>query len=128
MRRSFAILMILFFGLGPLTATLEASDDASLPACCRRHGTHHCAMDARIAADMAGMHQQGSAPAFTAPNTCPYYPGSAAVLASPAPALAASGTLQPSLTAQAYKQVAIRTRVLLSPVRTHAGRGPPATA
>src|SRR5580704_10938164 len=103
MRRSFAILMILLFGLGPLTATLEASDDASLPACCRRHGAHHCAMMARMAGMMAAVQRRESAPAFGAPSTCPYYPGTAAVVTSPVLALAATTTAQQPITAQAYK-------------------------
>ena len=44
MRRALSILLVLFFGLGPLTATLQGSDDSRLPACCRRNGAHHCVM------------------------------------------------------------------------------------
>jgi hypothetical protein len=124
MRRSLAILLMLFFGLGPLSATLEASDDANLPACCRRHGMHHCTMTARLAAAQ----QQDSAPAFTAPSTCPYYPGAAAVLTPPVPALTAAAAASPSLKATMYKPIAARTQVFSGPARTHAGRGPPAAA
>ncbi|HEX4028778.1 MAG TPA: hypothetical protein VHX20_00350 [Terracidiphilus sp.] len=125
MRRSFAILLILFFGLGPLSATLEASDDASLPACCRRNGAHHCAMTAEMEAMRANW-QQDSSPAFSAPSTCPYYPGAAAVLTGPAAALAAAAAALPSLRTQAYRQAAFHTRILSGPERTRAGRGPPA--
>ena len=45
MRRAFSILLVLLFGAGPLSFAFSASDDISLPACCRRHGAHHCAMD-----------------------------------------------------------------------------------
>jgi hypothetical protein len=54
MRRVFSIFLILFFGLGPLSALVEGSDDASLPACCRRLGAHHCAMYAENMAMRAG--------------------------------------------------------------------------
>ncbi|MGB6742522.1 MAG: hypothetical protein WBE38_02610 [Terracidiphilus sp.] len=127
MRRILAILLVLFFGLGPLSATLEASDDANLPLCCRRHGAHHCAMAAMMAAKMAAA-QRHSAPAFSAPTTCPRYPGAAAMITSPVPALTAAASALPSLRTQAYKSAATRTAVPSSPSRTHAGRGPPAAA
>jgi len=44
MRRTLSIFLVLFFGLGPVAAALHAEEDAGLPACCRRHGAHHCAM------------------------------------------------------------------------------------
>jgi hypothetical protein len=85
-------------------------------------------MMARMAGMMAAVQRRESAPAFGAPSTCPYYPGTAAVVTSPVLALAATTTAQQPLTAQAYKPLSARTRVLLSPTRTHAGRGPPAVA
>ena len=122
MRRYLAILLILFFGLGPLSATLEASDDAYLPACCRRHGAHHCAMAA-----MAARQRQDSSPAFSAPSTCPFYPGPATALTSPLSALVAAPVALPSLHGQTFEQTVIHTRVPSQPGRTHAGRGPPAS-
>ena len=55
MRRALTIFLILNLWLGPLAAILPASDESRLPPCCRRHGAHHCAMAARMAAlmDMA---------------------------------------------------------------------------
>ncbi|MEZ2348234.1 DUF2946 family protein [Terriglobus sp. RCC_193] len=44
MRKLFAILLLVVFGL-PLASSLFAltpRSDASLPACCRRAGMHHC--------------------------------------------------------------------------------------
>ncbi len=124
MRRFLAILLVLFFGLGPLSATLEASDDAYLPACCRRHGAHHCAMAAMMAATRARQ-RQDSTPAFSAPSTCPYYPGSAVMLLGPAHALAVSAAAMPSLRAQACEHVSRHTRIPSRPGLAHAGRGPP---
>ncbi len=49
MRRLLSILLLAAFAL-PLIAPLLAfaqDPDAGLPACCRRHGQHHCAMLAR---------------------------------------------------------------------------------
>jgi hypothetical protein len=125
MRRGLSILLILVFGLGPLSATLEASDDASLPACCRRHGTHHCAMTMRAAVSTPQV-QSRSKPTVSAPLTCPNYPGLAAVIASPVPALPASGACLAALPMQAVLPVTVPVTMLASFIRTHAGRGPPA--
>jgi hypothetical protein len=46
LRRILAITLLIAFG-SPLFAPLFAATsdpEASLPACCRSHGTHHCAM------------------------------------------------------------------------------------
>lgn len=67
MRRPFSILIVALFILAPLSALLPGSAESQLPACCRRHGAHHCAMDAALAAAPAG------APQFTAPARCPLY-------------------------------------------------------
>jgi hypothetical protein len=72
MQRGFSILLALWFGLMPLAPALQGSDDANLPACCRRHGVHHCAMsDEAVAHILAAISHQ---PAFTAPSHCPLYP------------------------------------------------------
>jgi len=67
MRRALSILLMLLFGAGPLSFAFNLSDDISLPACCRRHGAHHCAMDAK---------QSQSAPGNTtkARSRCGQYP------------------------------------------------------
>ena len=127
MRRWLSIFLILFFWLGPLAATLPASDDDSrLPICCRRHGEHHCAMSTRMRTMMADA-ASGSTPAFTAPVTCPYFPGYTASTASATHALAVSGVSLPALLAQAHSAAAARAAARLSQVRTRAGRGPPAS-
>jgi hypothetical protein len=78
MRRGISFFLILFFWLGPLAARLAAGDDDSRrPPCCRRHGAHHCAMSMRMAALMSQATSGGN-PIFTAPLTCPYFPGTRA--------------------------------------------------
>jgi len=47
MRRALSILLMVLFGAGPLSFAFSLSDDISLPACCRRLGAHHCAMDSQ---------------------------------------------------------------------------------
>jgi hypothetical protein len=70
MRRSLSILLAVIFGLGPLTFVLPQNDNASLPACCRRHGAHHCTMPAPSSS--ASEFERSSV--FTAPSHCPLYP------------------------------------------------------
>src|SRR3954454_15626122 len=67
MRRALSILLVLLFGAGPLTFAFSLSDDILLPACCRRHGAHHCAMDSQQA-------QNGSGGALKGRVRCQDYP------------------------------------------------------
>jgi hypothetical protein len=121
MRRGLAIFLILFYGLSPLAAALPASDESRLPPCCRRHGAHHCAMMMR----MKALETSGK-PFFTAPSTCPLFPGYAAALTAAIDALAATPVSLPVLLAQPHSPAASRAAARLSQIRTHAGRGPPA--
>lgn len=127
MRRGFSIFLILFFGLGPLSALVDGSEDASLPPCCRRHGAHHCAMYQHILAMRA--HQAlDPRPAFSDPLTCPNYPGPAIAMLMPAHAITAA-MVDAKASRMAVSHVAVPRYGLLvsAPLRTHAGRGPPAT-
>jgi hypothetical protein len=121
MRRGFSIFLILFFGLGPLSALIDGSEDASLPPCCRRHGAHHCAMAARMAAMAAD-----SRPGFSVPITCPSYPGSTLAMLTPAHALTTVPARPRIALVRAFIPVALHTAPFSSPSRAHAGRGPPA--
>jgi hypothetical protein len=122
MRRGFSILLILVFGFGPLSAFVDGSEDASLPACCRRHGAHHCAMAMQMAAmaRIADPH-----PAFSAPLTCPYYPGPTITILMPAHAMviAAPGICMEKT--PRFVSAFVRPFASSRPSLTHAGRGPP---
>lgn len=124
MRRALSISLIMFFSFGPLAATLGASEDAGLPACCRRLGAHHCAMAMGMAAAMIDA-APGKA-IFAAPATCPEFPGTAAATASSPQALTASPIGLPALLAQLHTPPATRAAARLSLIRTRSGRGPPA--
>ena len=53
----------------PVLAAARQGTDASLPACCRAHGKHHC-----LAARNTSLQESGK-PAFRQPaTTCPYAP------------------------------------------------------
>jgi len=126
MRRALSILLILFFGMGPLAVTLSASDDSRLPACCRRHGAHHCAMSAETAAIISAA-DPGTLN-FKAPATCPYFPGYTVALNSTPLALAATSVSLPALLARPHSSVAARAAARLSKIRTRANRGPPTSS
>jgi hypothetical protein len=110
----------------PLWVTLQGSDDTSLPACCRRHGEHHCAITAQMAAMIQAA--SGSTPMLAAPLTCPVFPGFMAGPATPAHALPASQASLPGPHLQVLTFVHGRVDTRLTPIRTHAGRGPPASS
>jgi hypothetical protein len=121
MRRALSILQILVFVLAPLAAALPASEDSGLPPCCRRHGAHHCAMAMRMAAEAAS-----GKPIFSAPAHCPEHPACSGVSAAPSDTLAAFPARMPDLLIRDYSPVDRRAAVPSSPIRTRAGRGPPA--
>jgi hypothetical protein len=124
MRRVLSIFLILFFSLAPVASALGSSEDARLPACCRRHGTHHCAMAMQMAARMAeamkGKH------AVTAPNTCPCFPGYTAQTIAPVHALAAPLVAMPALLARPHSPATARAAARLAQMRRRSSRAPPA--
>jgi hypothetical protein len=115
MRRFVSIVFIVLCGLGPLSALVPGSDESQLPACCRRHGAHHCAMT--TAADQASSH------VVSAPSRCPQYhrsfPANRGAFALPASPAAAH-------TAAAELVIAAAQTAGLHQTRANTNRGPPA--
>jgi hypothetical protein len=108
MRRALAITLLIAFA-APLAQPIfaaTADPDASLPACCRRHGKHHCSM--RMADMMRMMSAANARPAFEAPP-CPFYPAPAT------PPTFATASLQTSLPPRAEL---LRTPAPLAPRNT----------
>ncbi len=127
MRRWLSILLVLFFVLGPLTSTLQASDEVRLPPCCRRNGAHHCAMSDALMARMA--HATGDPrPAFTTPSHCPYYPGSLHAAVRLDQAMVASGSYALCGPARTRILISGSQSVQLHMLQAHAGRSPPSPA
>jgi hypothetical protein len=126
MRRSLALLFVVFFGFGPLTATIEASDDARLPACCRTHGAHHCAMSAALRGWM--LRTESRTPSFTAPATCPLYPGFLSQATAPAHALLPTHHSLAAPAVRAAVCTTFRTTPRSARRSTRAVRGPPASS
>jgi len=126
MRRVYSIFLILLFGVGPLAEALPASEDARLPACCRRHGAHHCAMFLRYAAVKA--EAASGKPFLAAPVTCPRFPGFTATPSPSIQALAAGPACLAVPMAQLHSLAAGRAAARQSQIRSRAGRVPPAAA
>jgi hypothetical protein len=124
-RRGFSIFLVLFFGLGPLTTLSPASDDAALPACCRRNGAHHCAMYMHMALATMVV-PPGAPPIAKTPSHCPYYPLHATVRTAPVHMLAAAVPDAAGLLLQVLAVPAAGRAPLLNPFGPTAVRGPPA--
>jgi hypothetical protein len=76
MRRWFAIPMLFVFLLPLVSGFLETSVvEASLPACCRRGGQHHCDLIAEQTSDSKG--------AIAIREKCPYSPAALSVVVLP---------------------------------------------
>src|SRR5579863_2611152 len=124
MRRGLSIVLVLLLWLSPLAATLGADAEQRLPACCRRHGEHHCAMSAPMASAIAQA-DQGSA--LGAPSRCPLFPRFTATMVGPvhatmAPAIALPHDVEAARAADGYALAAT-----LRFLRARASRGPPAS-
>ena len=124
MKRILSTLLILIFGLGPLAEALPAGAESSLPACCRRHGAHHCAMSA-VKTPIAPEAAPGAAHVLTAPLHCPCFPAYAGAFTTQVSAMVAAAACLPVLLSQIHSPAASRTGTLLSQIRTRAGRAPP---
>jgi hypothetical protein len=124
MRRIVGTLLILLFWLGPLAAILPANGESRLPACCRRHGIHHCTMPGDSAAEQGDR----STAAFSAPSRCPRFPDAAPASTAPAFAFTAIHAGFPAPLSQIYSRGAIRAAARQSRLRTESDRGPPAPA
>ena len=79
LRKLLSISLLAVFGLplfAPLLALGQRAED-NLPACCRRNGTHHCAMSMAAPTEPAASDRKASR--WNAPvGQCPYCPASVA--------------------------------------------------
>ena len=124
LRKFLAIALLAIFGLPFATSlfALTPKSEANLPACCRKHGKHHCMMSA---VERDGLND--GTPAFTAPfERCPYAP--AAILGTHHPTKLASPSWQMFYAkfggGSAGMGPAIRQRRLARD-KAHGKRGPP---
>jgi hypothetical protein len=119
MRRVWSALLVLVFSL-PLIAPalVSAPDDSQLPACCRRHGKHHCAMNMEVGNIPSGFH--------VVSEKCPYSPFARPLLMLP---YAFALNNAPAALRQAAGSAAIvreaEAGYRISADRTRHKRGPP---
>jgi len=121
MRRALSILLVLLFGAGPLSFAFSLSDDISLPACCRRLGSHHCAMDGPQSHNSPGT-------ALKARSRCQQYPShpnarTSSYAANPGPSdvptQAAHKLKSSGPTSTGITSIHLRIPVLRGPPATH---------
>jgi hypothetical protein len=117
MRRILSISLTLLLWLGPLASLLPGSDESQLPFCCRRHGAHHCGMDAASA--------QGSSVEVKALSRCAQFPAALGVSTTPAAGLTASAINPLILFIDKYSSGASRNGARAGQIRAAADRGPP---
>ena len=119
MRRTIALALTILFGFAPIAPLFAPDADASLPACCRRNGKHHCSM--RMTGQLTG-NQKG----FTAVSEkCPCGPIGACAVHSP--------TFQPPAAQRFYAETVFHparapqteARRRIACLRSHQKRGPP---
>ena len=119
MRRVLAITLLLAFA-SPLVVPLcaaSADPEAGLPACCRRHGMHHCAMMHMMLAANRG-------PAFTTPP-CPLYPTAIHLPALATAILAAARPLPAVAMRTAAPAIPSPRRAVVFSPSANLNRGPP---
>lgn len=124
MRRGVSLFFVMLFALGPVSAALQADNEARLPPCCRRLGAHRCAMSGADRARMLAA-AVSDRPTLSAPSHCRYYPNGSRATLSPVCALALQGTSLSTLPDQDYSPAALTAAARMSPWRSPADRGPP---
>jgi hypothetical protein len=119
MRRAIAISLMMLFSW-TLTAPFFAPDNqASLPACCRRNGKHHCS--ARMMGLLAGS-QRGFT---TVAEKCPRCPLNASSTNSPQYQVESAAAIYVEFVT--YPAIAPQSEAVypISSLRSHQKRGPP---
>jgi hypothetical protein len=119
-RRLLSILLLLVFGL-PLASPLLAQSDASLPACCRRAGKHHC-MSMMDESTGTTDHRHVS----VVQEKCAYCPAVLSISNSPAMGLPVV-LLLPALQGQSAIVMQAKTSQRIAQERARHKRGPPSS-
>jgi len=106
----------------PLVAAATNDPEANLPACCRKHGKHHCAMmTSLMEANASGRAQVGATP-----ERCGMYPrGTAAVGTTVYGAPGVSAAVYAEVVSHPAVQAQTEARYRLALDRARQKRGPP---
>jgi hypothetical protein len=126
MRRTLGVFLILLLWFGPLAPILTAPAESDVPACCRRHGAHHCMM-AAARASMRVQAASGSRPILNVPSRCPLFPPFIAAGILTTLALSTVPVALPGSLRQAHSFSPGRAFACVSQIGTRAGRAPPAS-
>ena len=118
MRRWLAIPMLLVVLLPFLSVFWGTADaGASLPACCRRSGTHHCTMMGEPSSDDHGL--------GAVREKCPYSPAALAVVVLPSFAPTTAAAIYAGVVQHASVSPQTDARRRISYDRARQKRGPP---
>jgi len=121
--RTTAIALIGFL-LPPICLPLAQPDtDASLPACCRRNGKHHCAMMARY--ERLHRDQSGQPAVRSSAGSCPYRSMLFPPAARHAAGLPAFRDFHARLVSYPAVLLQADLKARISKARSHYKRGPP---
>ena len=128
MRRALSILMMVVL-LAPCAATLFAQpgvDEAGVPACCRRHGLHHCMMSQ---AERATLQAMGLAsPEVRAPEQkCPFHRSPVRNVQQGRFGVAVSQVVYAALVSHPIGLAQTQSKWRVSRERARQTRGPPAS-
>jgi hypothetical protein len=119
MRRAIAISLMMLFSWTLIAPFFVRDFDANLPACCRRSGTHHCAM--RVMGQLAD-NQRGFA---VVTERCPYCPLSVSTINSPTYKAEAAGAFYAEFVSHPALAPQTEAHYRISSLRSHQKRGPP---
>lgn len=115
---------VLFAVLAPsflIFADLTSSNEAKVPACCRRDGKHHCAMMA------AAMEPSSETQLKADPPACPFRSQASTVAFAVAHLPAAAAVHFAGLESHPANHEQTHAAMRISEVRSHQKRGPPAS-
>ncbi len=118
MRRWLAISMLLLFFAPFVSGFFGASEaEASLPACCRRGGKHHCEAFPQQSSDNKGFGSVG--------EKCPYSPAALAIVVLPSFAPTTAAAIYAGVVQHASVAPQTDARRRISYDRARQKRGPP---
>jgi hypothetical protein len=120
MRRLLALFLLAVFSFPLIAPAIPADAESKLPACCRRHGKHHCAMMMDDAASTTGVSVGSVEP------RCPLYPNSPSSPAGQYVAvLRSSGAIFGAIVSHPAIQLQTQAGYRVSFSRSRQKRGPP---
>ena len=124
MRRLLSISLILVLWLPAFASLLPGDGESRLPFCCRRHGVHHCAMDAESASGQVSH----TGPFLHGSSRCPSFPAGLAATRHSHLAIETGIKAWLGLAVRAFTPAASRDAARWSRLGTHTDRGPPVQA